>query len=653
MNEHLAIRTVLALGDLAAKSALVLSVAWLMTLALRKAPAAVRHLTWVAAFGMLLSLPILSVFVPALPLTVLREPSPVTSTAAKGSGVELTAGKTDAPLQSKPDATALTGSAQETPESKSPITAPQKRTGFATIAPTALSLWLIGVLALAAQCLRGYLALWKLKARPATSTDLGSIDLETMSRRVGLRRSWQLRMSEGDQPPAAMTWGSVRPIVLLPKNSDSWSQERLEAVLLHELAHVRRFDCASQLLAIVSSALYWFNPAVWLCARAMRAEAEAAADDTVIRLGVKPSDYARELLRIAADVGHRRQLFTNIGVPVMKQPKIESRVKAILDPSARRRRGVTLFEAMATVIASAAIAIPLCAVRTAAASPPVPAEPGDELIAQLHTKRLIPQASVTSAASLALAARLARTQAQQTESQANLRHVQALKKALQEKSMQPAANLKRADEKKLAAELKELQAEEGEMRTQLARAKVQLAQVRAQLIAAANQSAARSAIDAQGRRVQQRMMEMQAQLLRQASEQKLKSAQLERQRANMDREGAEIKRRMEAAVSQLQRARQEAIEQAEKTKAETDRTKNPDFELRFKKLSSAVELAQRKATMQRQNFDRVKALVSQGATPSSDLSAAEYELKQAQVELSLAKARLMAELASKQQKSSQ
>ena len=179
-----------------------------------------------------------------------------------------------------------------------------------------------------------------------------------------------------------MTWGVIKPVVLLPQNSRSWSQERLEAVLLHELAHVRRLDSLSQLVSTAASALYWFNPGVWLCARAMRAEAETAADDAVIQLGIRPSDYANELLRIAADLGRKRQPFAGIGVSVMKRSKIEMRVKAILDPSARRRRGVTCVEAIAAVVAAALVVIPLASLRAATSPPPtVPNEPGLDLIA--------------------------------------------------------------------------------------------------------------------------------------------------------------------------------------------------------------------------------------------------------------------------------
>ena len=83
-----------------------------------------------------------------------------------------------------------------------------------------------------------------------------------------------------------MTWGYMRPVILLPRESVNWSKGRFEAVMLHELAHVRRGDSISQLLVLAVCALYWFNPVVWLCARALRSEAEMAADDTVLGLGI-------------------------------------------------------------------------------------------------------------------------------------------------------------------------------------------------------------------------------------------------------------------------------------------------------------------------------------------------------------------------------
>ena len=95
-------------------------------------------------------------------------------------------------------------------------------------------------------------------------------------------------------------------MLLVPAEAEAWPDERRRLVLLHELAHVRRWDWLTQLVAHVACAMYWFNPLVWLAARQMRIERERACDDLVLASGAKASDYAQELLALAAGLSDSR-----------------------------------------------------------------------------------------------------------------------------------------------------------------------------------------------------------------------------------------------------------------------------------------------------------------------------------------------------------
>src|SRR5262249_23767965 len=114
---------------------------------------------------------------------------------------------------------------------------------------------------------------------------------------LGVKRRVTLLISGRTAMP--MTWGAFRPALLLPAEAADWSAERRRVVLLHELAHIKRWDWFTQMLAQVACALHWFNPLIWYAARRMRLEREQACDDLVLASGSKASDYAAELLQFA------------------------------------------------------------------------------------------------------------------------------------------------------------------------------------------------------------------------------------------------------------------------------------------------------------------------------------------------------------------
>lgn len=95
-----------------------------------------------------------------------------------------------------------------------------------------------------------------------------------------------------------LTWGVIKPVVILPTESRNWTQNQRSSALFHELSHIKRSDFLIKILARCSVALYWFNPLSWFAFRMMKKEQEKACDELVLKTGVKPSTYAVNLLSI-------------------------------------------------------------------------------------------------------------------------------------------------------------------------------------------------------------------------------------------------------------------------------------------------------------------------------------------------------------------
>jgi bla regulator protein blaR1 len=94
-------------------------------------------------------------------------------------------------------------------------------------------------------------------------------------------------------------FGVFNPVLLLPESvGRHLSQEHMEAVLAHELCHVRRRDNLAMAIHMVVESLFWFHPLVWLIRLRLLEEQELACDEEVLRLGVEPARYAESLLKV-------------------------------------------------------------------------------------------------------------------------------------------------------------------------------------------------------------------------------------------------------------------------------------------------------------------------------------------------------------------
>jgi beta-lactamase regulating signal transducer with metallopeptidase domain len=178
------------------------------------------------------------------------------------------------------------------------------------------------------------------------------------AQRLGIDRPVRLLRSRDETVP--MTFGTRTPTIVVPAVADTWDDDRRRAVLLHELAHVARRDCATQMLAAVACAVYWFHPGAWWIARRLRDEREIACDDRVVAAGTRATDYAGHLLELAyACAGDRAPALV---LSMARPNEIEARMRALLD-AARNRSTPALRIRLWSAVAAIAILAVLAAAR--------------------------------------------------------------------------------------------------------------------------------------------------------------------------------------------------------------------------------------------------------------------------------------------------
>jgi beta-lactamase regulating signal transducer with metallopeptidase domain len=355
------------------KATAILVAVVLVYLALRRASAATRHLCLaMAMFGVVL-LPVLSLSLPAWQLEVLpRDPL---------------AGSADAsPVPTAFEAGLETGESPASPPLFSPN--PQDHSeGQATGGPRQFGLaeWLVVTWALGAALVLAKLATGLLRMRSIARDGVRVADpdaLRQLDECVNtLRLQVRPSLIASEHAGVPLVWGLLRPTLIVPLRFYRWTPDRMRAVMLHELGHLKRNDWPVLLLGRIVAALYWFHPLAWFVERCAKHECERACDDIVVTCGTRPSDYASHLLSLARGVSET-PASVRAALAVVRRSQLNSRLRSILNPVLRRDNpSRTVMTALGTALLL--VLVPLASLQlTEQAYADEPKSEAGELLAQ-------------------------------------------------------------------------------------------------------------------------------------------------------------------------------------------------------------------------------------------------------------------------------
>jgi beta-lactamase regulating signal transducer with metallopeptidase domain len=187
--------------------------------------------------------------------------------------------------------------------------------------------------------------------------------LARAQRRMGFKHGTALLTSDDLASP--ISWGLMRPVILLNTRAVEAAGEA-EAIIAHELAHVARMDWAKLLLARVATALFWFNPLVWILAREAHQLREEAADDSVLAADIDDTDYAQLLVGVARHESPGLLLGAHGVAP--SKGSLARRVARVLDGKTVRGPVARSFAA-GVFVGAVAVAAPLAALTLTPRTP--------------------------------------------------------------------------------------------------------------------------------------------------------------------------------------------------------------------------------------------------------------------------------------------
>jgi beta-lactamase regulating signal transducer with metallopeptidase domain len=267
------------LVGLAIKGTLVYLLAYLLARHARSLSAERRHSLWLAVLLMLVALPAAQFLVPVVHLPV-------------GEVLAWPAASIEIP---QPPAASSPLNSLRVWEATSSVAVGATGDRFdAWIALALAGIWAVGTLLILLRIAVGRVAFAQM-LRPDKVEPVPVSRYRALARLAGAEGVRVLAHPRAEIPFA---FGILRPTIVVPGRWSSWTEERLNIVLMHELAHVKRRDALWNVAAQIVCALMWFNPLAWKARSLLQREAELSCDDAVLSFGVRRAAYVSTILGI-------------------------------------------------------------------------------------------------------------------------------------------------------------------------------------------------------------------------------------------------------------------------------------------------------------------------------------------------------------------
>ncbi len=290
---------------------------------LRRAPASARYWFWLLAAVKLL--------VPSLLLAWLVSEMAPAPRASSALSLELSTHRAPSAALAMPSYEILKPLLPSPPVAAQPVSAAAHNELYCALTLT----WLAGFGFFVVRWVKGSVSL--ARAVRTSRRIVSSRETEILKRvraRLGLKQEVDILVSA--HVTEAGLWGIWRPKVLLPEGAASrLSDEELEAVILHELIHVRRRDNLAVVLQKSLFSLLWFCPLVWLVDRKLFEERERACDEEVVRLRQSPETYISGILKVVRACVEQRL----VGTSSIGGSRLKSRMVHLLSTRLPRKLG--------------------------------------------------------------------------------------------------------------------------------------------------------------------------------------------------------------------------------------------------------------------------------------------------------------------------